>query len=171
VVAVIDCDEETVEITHDAERDESRCGVFCDGEPEVSFEAFGHTIHWCRECYEEPCGRCFKPIPEGTRGSTRAKGWCEDCREEVGLIVGDDERGIQKDEDSEQATLLTDGGRKTAYRPPCDAVENWSSRAPWDRIERRVCPICRYYFDTKATSGQVFCGDACRQRHERGEFL
>ena len=111
---MIDCDEETVEITHDAERDESRCGVFCDGEPEVSFEAFGHTIHWCRECYEEPCGRCFKPIPEGTRGSTRAKGWCEDCREEVGLIVGDDERGIQKDEDSEQATLLTDGGRDTA---------------------------------------------------------
>jgi hypothetical protein len=70
-----------------------------------------------------------------------------------------------------QHGTLTDGGRKTAYRPPCDAVENWSSRAPWDRIERRVCPNCRYYFDTKATSGQVFCGDACRQRHERGEFL
>ena len=71
-----------------------------------------------------------------------------------------------KDEDD----VRTDGGRKTAYRPPCDAVENWSSRAPWD-LERRVCPNCRYYFDTKATSGQVFCGDACRQRHERGEFL
>ena len=28
-------------------------------------------------------------------------------------------------------TTLADGGRKTAYRPPCDAVENWSSRAPW----------------------------------------
>ena len=34
MVAVIDCDEETVEITHDAQRDESTCGVFCDAEPE-----------------------------------------------------------------------------------------------------------------------------------------
>ena len=132
-----DRDESTVEITHDAERDESRCGVFCDGEPEVSFEAFGHTIHWCRECYEEPCGRCFKPIPEGTRGSTRAKGWCEDCREEVGLIVGDDERGIQKDEDSEQATLLTDGGEERCERHDVDlsALPTGYDRCPYCEAE------------------------------------
>ena len=106
--------DESTEISHEAQRDESRCGVFCDAEPEVSFEAFGYTFYWCRDCYEGPCGRCFEPIPEDTRGSTRAKGWCEDCREEVRLLVGDDDRGIQKDEDSEQATLLTDGGTPTA---------------------------------------------------------
>ena len=108
---------------------------------------------------------------------------CRECDFEA-LVEDDDEAGdkawthaeatghrVASDSIDGGAEMVTDGGRKTAYRPPCDAVENWSSRAPWDRIERRVCPICRYYFDTKATSGQVFCGDACRQRHERGEFL
>ncbi len=114
-------EESTVEITHDTARDESVCGVFCDAEPEVSFEAFGYTFHWCRDCYEGPCGRCHEPIPQDTRGSTRAKGWCEDCREEVKLLCGDDDRGIQKDDGEEQAKLLTDGGRDTAEAPQRDS--------------------------------------------------
>jgi len=101
--------EETI-ITHDNSRNESVCGVFCDNEPEVEFEAFGYTFHWCRDCYNEPCTRCQEEIPESARGSTRAKGWCEDCREEVGVLVGDDDRGIQKESDSDQTKLLTDGG-------------------------------------------------------------
>ena len=98
------------QVTHEVARDESVCGVFCDSDPDVSFEAFGYTFHRCRDCYECDCNRCHEQIPEDTRGSTRAKGWCEDCRQEVRLICGDDERGIQKDPDKEQATLVTDGG-------------------------------------------------------------
>jgi hypothetical protein len=57
------------------------------------------------------------------------------------------------------------------YRPPCEAVKNQSSEAHFDRLERRACPNCRLYFDCEVRSEQVFCSDACRQRHERGEYL
>lgn len=55
------------------------------------------------------------------------------------------------------------------YRPPCDAVLHMRPEAPqgWGpELERRVCPECRLYFDCGADSDAVFCGDACRQRHE-----
>lgn len=109
---------EDVEITHDEARDESRCGLFCDEEPDVSFEAFGYTFHRCQSCYEEPCSRCGEEIEDD---SNKPKGWCQSCREEIRLICGgDEERGIEKDEDNEQTTLLTDGGRAEYDRDtPC----------------------------------------------------
>lgn len=38
-------------------------------------------------------------------------------------------------------------------------------------VERRVCPNCRLYFDVGADLDTVFCSDACRRRHERGELI
>jgi hypothetical protein len=40
-----------------------------------------------------------------------------------------------------------------------------------DGLERRVCPNCRLFFDTGTESDDVFCGEACRRRHGRGEYL
>lgn len=38
-------------------------------------------------------------------------------------------------------------------------------------LVRRVCPNCRLFFDTGIESESVFCSGACRDRHERGEYL
>lgn len=62
------------------------------------------------------------------------------------------------------------------HRPPCEAVAHMQPHAPNDdfnsdfgpELERRVCPNCRLYFDTGRDSDSVFCGQACRRRHERG---
>jgi len=86
------------------------CGPFCDAEPTVSFlDEHGIEVHQCRECYERPCGRCFGDIE---RNENRRKGLCQDCREEIRLLGGDNERGIQKEPDSEQTKLIAanDGG-------------------------------------------------------------
>lgn len=56
-------------------------------------------------------------------------------------------------------------------RPPCDAVAHMTDTANYDGLERRVCPNCRLYFDTGEGADDVFCGPACRRRHERGEYL
>jgi len=132
-----------VEVSHETARDESVCGVFCDAEPEVSFEAFGYTFHWCRDCYEGPCNRCHEPIPEDTRGSTRAKGWCEDCREEVKLVCGDDDRGIQKENGEEQAKLLTDGGEEKYEADPCVKHRCARCHIVFDSVMNgSTCPDC-----------------------------
>lgn len=56
-------------------------------------------------------------------------------------------------------------------RPPCDAAAGMGDVANHDGLERRVCPNCRLFFDTGEESDGVFCGEACRRRHERGEYL
>jgi|GEM_PF-3541811 hypothetical protein len=69
----------------------------------------------------------------------------------------------------EQRELVTDGG----HRPPCEAVAHMDPTPPsgFDALERRACPNCRLYFDVGAGSDAVFCSDACRCRHERGELI
>jgi hypothetical protein len=57
-----------------------------------------------------------------------------------------------------------------SYRPPHDDAAPWTPVSGTDWVERRVCPNCRNYFDTGADSDAVFCGRACRRRHERGEW-
>jgi len=89
------------------------CGVFCEAEPEVSFvDEWGIEVHWCRDCYEEPCGHCGEEL----RDENKRKGMCQSRRDEIDSWSGDERRGIQKDHDSEQTTLLTDGGLKTTSK-------------------------------------------------------
>jgi hypothetical protein len=61
------------------------------------------------------------------------------------------------------------------YRPPCDAEAHTPPEIPYgddfDGLERRVCPNCRYFFDTGEDSDRVFCGYGCSWRHERGVYL
>lgn len=94
-----------------------RCGLFCDADPDPDVEfvdEWGVTNRVCRECYDRVCGRCRGEI----RDAYKRKGLCQDCRDEISLWSGDADRGIQKDSDTEQATLLTDGGRERTYVAP-----------------------------------------------------
>jgi len=58
----------------------------------------------------------------------------------------------------------------TDHRPPADAVDHMDPTAPYEGLERRVCPNCRLYFDTAVESESVFCSGTCRDRHQRGEY-
>jgi len=93
-----------------SEGDTDRCSryPFCDKTADLVVPAPDESDYpICRECYEEPCGRCFDAIEND---DNVAKGLCQGCRDEIRMWGGDDERGIEKDPDSEQTTLLTDGG-------------------------------------------------------------
>jgi hypothetical protein len=82
------------------------CGPFCDNEPEVSFvDKHGVEVNWCRECYEEPCGRCGNPMEE----KNKRKGLCQDCRDEISMWSGDEDRGVEKEPEAEQTTLMVEG--------------------------------------------------------------
>lgn len=68
--------------------------------------------------------------------------------------------------------MTEDGAESSAgaYRAPREELSHWPPESPYPDFERRVCPNCRNYFDAHEDSDAVFCGDACRRRHERGEF-
>ncbi len=89
-------------------RSDDHCGVFCDAAPETEFiDEWGVTNRVCADCYDRTCGRCFGDISD----EYKRKGLCQSCRDEIRLWSGDEERGVEKNPDSEQAKLLTDGGR------------------------------------------------------------
>lgn len=90
-------------------RSEDHCGVFCDEEPEVEFtDEWGVTNRVCRDCYDRQCGMCRGNI----RDEYKRKGLCQSCRDEIRMWGGDEERGVEKDPNTEQTKLLTDGGNK-----------------------------------------------------------
>lgn len=88
-----------------------------------------------------------------------------DALEQFGAVF----RGREFHASTVQKRLITDGG----HRAPCEAVENMDPTPPdsFYDLERRVCPNCRLYFDVGASTDKVFCSDACRRRHERGELF
>lgn len=88
-----------------------------------------------------------------------------DALEQFGAVF----RGREFHASTVQKRLITDGG----HRAPCEAVENMDPTPPdsFYDLERRVCPNCRLYFDVGASTDKVFCSDACRRRHERGELI
>jgi hypothetical protein len=60
---------------------EDICGVFCENEPEVSFlDEWGNTVHWCWECFDQPCGRCGSEYDDDKH---KRKGLCQACRDEI----------------------------------------------------------------------------------------
>lgn len=84
---------------------------FCDETADLVVPApDGSDFPICRDCYESDCGRCRGSIEND---ENVAKGLCQDCRDEIQLWGGDDERGIEKDSESEQTKLMTDGGQST----------------------------------------------------------
>ena len=110
---------------------EDVCGVFCDNDPEVTFtDERGITVHWCRECYEKPCSHCGGEIED----RNKRKGMCQDRRDEIRMLGGDRERGIEKEPESEQTTLLTDGGRNR--RPNLVKLRGYEfeETVPWVEI-------------------------------------
>lgn len=120
---------------------EDVCSVFCDAAPEVPFvDEWGFEVHWCRSCYEEPCGRCFGAFKND---ENKRKGLCQDCRDEIDSWGRDEERGIENDPTTEQTTLLTDGGEVSAG------------------TERVVCDESNGRHDSKILKA------GCFERHER----
>ena len=132
-----------------------------------------HEIPFNEEA-EVTCPDCGETITVGIHGETERSYdscWTWDCDAYHKFERDRDAEMPDKTESSgtKQTTLVTDGG----HRPPCEAVENMDPTPPdgaFD-LERRVCPNCRLYFDVGASASKVFCSDACRRRHERGELI
>lgn len=46
-----------------------------------------------------------------------------------------------------------------------------SPTANMEGLDRRVCPVCRLYFDVGEDSDAVFCSGACKARYRKGVLL
>lgn len=66
---------------------------------------------------------------------------------------------------------MTDNESVGTYRPPSESQGHLTDTTDLDELERRVCPNCRLFFDVGEETDIVFCGEACRRRHEQGEWL
>jgi hypothetical protein len=129
---------------------------FCDETPDLVVPALdGSDYPICRGCYESDCGRCRAPIEND---DNVAKGLCQDCRDEIRMWGGDDERGIEKEPDSDQTKLITDGGtgqlRPECFNPKCEKR--------FDSVNEMVAVPGR-----GGRSARHFC-EGCSERIRRG---
>ncbi|WP_135306314.1 FliH/SctL family protein [Haloarcula amylovorans] len=86
--------------------------LYCQSTPTtVHVDEWGFAVSWCDECYADrkQCGRCFGDVEQD---ANLRKGLCQDCRDEIRLWGGDDQRGIEKTPDDAQTKLVTDGGQQ-----------------------------------------------------------
>lgn len=100
----------------------------------------------CDDCYASDCGRCSGPIEDD---SNVAKGLCQSCRDEIDLWGGDEEKGVEKEPDTEQTTLLTDGGHGSRSRSvPTPAEDELIGTLERVAAEGRAqCRLCDHWVE------------------------
>ena len=129
---------------------------FCDNEAEITYLTHsGGTRSECRDCYEEPCGRCFSEIEDDRN---KPKRLCQDCRDEIQSWGCDEERGIEKDPTTEQTTLLTDGGAG----PTMERQDGW----PETYSAAGRAPDCPHQMHWDETDGVNRCVYDCDEIDE-----